>query len=371
MLRMPAMLAAGLPAGFPASLAAEQTALRMFRDAATEFEIARYTEPEYNSVLPAPHLRIFSRGSFLMASDQSGQLEPFLCDIKTGERRPLFTCNALDPATLTFAAGDRTVVCFDGRQLTTGSGRSARNVYEVPQGWERAPGFAVSDGGMTLCVERQGGESRVRAVPVLRGTASTVLESPKPIEALLAKPRSADILIRREGRLELFSPSGSLPGSTRAATPGKGSPSKTFAIPSPAGRVVAEQWSAGGSNLLYLLQPEERGQLTQLREYSFEAGRDRLIARTSQYVGFARNSDASVFAGVSANRASPYILLLVRVGRRELTLCEHRAPEAGQVSIFFTPNSQRLVFDTRRSGKSVIYGMALEKLVEQTEESSG
>jgi hypothetical protein len=114
-------------------------------------------------------------------------------------------------------------------------------VYEVPQGWERAPGFAVSDGGMTLCVERQGGESRVRAVPVLRGTASTVLESPKPIEALLAKPRSADILIRREGRLELFSPSGSLPGSTRAATPGKGSPSKTFAIPSPAGRVVAEQ----------------------------------------------------------------------------------------------------------------------------------
>ena len=73
--------------------------------------------------------------------------------------------------------------------------------------------------------------------------------------------------------------------------------------------------------------------------------------------------------GVSRNLASPYILLLLRVARREFTVAEHRARDARDVTVLFTPNSQRLLWHTDREGKSAIYAMAVEKIIEKTEVS--
>ena len=64
---------------------------------------------------------------------------------------------------------------------------------------------------------------------------------------------------------------------------------------------------------------------------------------------------------------SPTLLLLLRMTRRELTLCEHKASKAEMVAPRFSPDSQRVYFQTDRHGKPAIYDMHVEKLVEKTE----
>ena len=53
--------------------------------------------------------------------------------------------------------------------------------------------------------------------------------------------------------------------------------------------------------------------------------------------------------------------------RRELTLCEHRAKDPRTVSPIFSPNSQRVFFQSDRDGKMAIYSMVVDRLVESTE----
>jgi oligogalacturonide lyase len=82
---------------------------------------------------------------------------------------------------------------------------------------------------------------------------------------------------------------------------------------------------------------------------------------------FNRNSDTSVFVGASGSKASPYMLLLVRSAKRELTLCQHHSSDARQATAFFSPNSQRVIFQSDRDGKMALYSIAVDRLVEQTE----
>jgi oligogalacturonide lyase len=121
--------------------------------------------------------------------------------------------------------------------------------------------------------------------------------------------------------------------------------------------------------VLYLNYPGEGKQHT-LREYNPDTAEDRLIAPTTQFVQFSSNSDASVFVGASGSKASPYVLLLIRAARRELTLCEHRCANAGDVAPVFSPNSQRIYFQSERHGKPALYSMNVDKLVEKTEEEA-
>jgi oligogalacturonide lyase len=122
-----------------------------------------------------------------------------------------------------------------------------------------------------------------------------------------------------------------------------------------------------GKSILYLSYPEAKNKLNELREHTPDTNEDKLIARTSQFVNFTRNSDASVFAGVSNSKASPHILLLLRVTRRELTICEHKASDPANVMVLFSPNSQRLFYQTDRQGKPAIYSVAVDRFVEKTE----
>ena len=95
------------------------------------------------------------------------------------------------------------------------------------------------------------------------------------------------------------------------------------------------------------------------------------MAKTSQFVHFGFNHDTSVFVGASANRASPNVLMLLRVTRRELALCEHKASRPETVTPMFSPDSQRIYFQSDREGKPALYCMHVERLVEPIEAECG
>jgi oligogalacturonide lyase len=148
---------------------------------------------------------------------------------------------------------------------------------------------------------------------------------------------------------------------------------KPVALPTEPGRVLDVAWSPAMERddlrLLYL-HADAAGRTVNLREYDMNARRDRLVALTSQYAAFSPNADASVFAGASFSKAQPHVLMLVRSVGRELTLCEHQSPDATKVTPLFTPDSQQIFFASMREGKPAIYSIAVEKLVEATEDNS-
>jgi oligogalacturonide lyase len=133
-----------------------------------------------------------------------------------------------------------------------------------------------------------------------------------------------------------------------------------------AGGVGTPNWSNDGRTVLYLNFPEDRTQLNNLREFTPDTGVDKMIGKTSQFAAFGANRDASVFVGASRN-ASPAVLLLLRAAHSERTLCEHKASKAEWVSPLFSPDSQRIYFQSDRHGKPAIYSMHVEKLVEKTD----
>ena len=126
-------------------------------------------------------------------------------------------------------------------------------------------------------------------------------------------------------------------------------------------------WSADGRTFFYLSIPESGKGLNNIREFDPDANEDRPVSSTSQFVHFGRNADASVFVGASRSKAFPYVYLLVRSVKRELALCEHRAGDATQVAPIFSPNSQRVFFQSDRHGKMAIYSVRVDRLVEETE----
>jgi oligogalacturonide lyase len=135
------------------------------------------------------------------------------------------------------------------------------------------------------------------------------------------------------------------------------------------GQAAAATWSPDGRTVLYLNVPVDPHKLRNLREFTPDSNEDKAISDTTQYACFERNADGSVFVGASASKASPHVLLLVRAVGREFTLCEHRASDPAEVSPIFSPNSQSVFFLSDQHGKSAIYRIAVDKLVETTEET--
>jgi oligogalacturonide lyase len=126
-------------------------------------------------------------------------------------------------------------------------------------------------------------------------------------------------------------------------------------------------WSADGRSIFYLNYPADPKQLHSIRELVPDTNEERAVASTTQFVGFGGNGDSSVFVGASGSKASPYVLLLVRSVKRELTLCEHHASDPAQVNPVFSPNSQRIFFQSDRDGKMALYAMVVDRLVDETE----
>lgn len=327
---------------------------KKFLDAATEFEILRVTDLAHNSWLPLASNRAFTRKgeALVFASDAGGSPQLYRFDFKPNKMRQLTEATALNTNTFTLTAGDRGLLYIDGRKVLQTAAARDRVVYELPEDWVRSPRIAISeDGSMVVVSSSNGTKTRI----AVTGRAAAVLEERDgDIGTLYVRPRQAGVSYIAGGGLWY------LPLSTK----------KPVALRTAAGEVLSSLWTADGTTLLYLLKPAEKGKLTEIREIVPEGNKDSLVAKTSQFVHFQRNADATVFLGASGSVASPHLLLLVRSVRRELTICEHRCSDARLSRSVLAPNAARIAFQTDRHGKVVIYSMAVDRLIEQSEDNT-
>jgi oligogalacturonide lyase len=329
---------------------------KKYRDSATEFELTRLTDPSLSSCyLPPPPLRATSQrsNSLVYCSDRTGSLQAYRMDLKSGESRQITSAAALDKSTVSLLPDDRSICFCDGESIEIAGGRS-RTMYQPEAGWRRSGAFAIAeDGNHAVLSEKNAAGYRLRLVTTGRQSATTIAESDLAIHSAATRPKRAGVLYAREDGLWLVNYDG---GDNRKLRTGPGA-------------ILSSLWSANGRSVFYILKPADRN-VYELRECVPDSNEDKLIAPTTHFVAFTRNADASVFVGVSGSKASPYILLLLRMARREFTLAEHRASNANAVSVQFSSNSQRLFYETDREGKPAIYSMALERFVENTEVSN-
>jgi oligogalacturonide lyase len=263
---------------------------------------------------------------------------------------------SLDGASLTLTPDNRSFCFAAGRSIwmapTTGAVKE-RELYRIPEGWDRVGGMSVGpDGTHVTLVEKKGDTSRLRMVALTAagGAARTVIEIQGAMTDPIARPMRAQILYRQaEDSMWMVNMDGTQNRRLKLAAGGVGTPN----------------WSSDGRTVVYLNFPEDKTQLNNLREFTPDAGTDKLIGKTSQFASFGSNRDGSVFVGASRN-VSPAVLLFVRAAHSERTLCEHKS-RADWVAPVFAPDSQRIYFQSDRHGKPAIYCMHVEKLVEKTE----
>jgi Tol biopolymer transport system component len=328
-----------------------------YADPVTELELFRLTSPAYSSTLPAYYNRAIARNSafLLFCCDRSGSPQAFRLDFKTGQTRQLTDAPSLDGESLTLTPDNRSFCYFAGRSLFIAGLATLREreLYTVPEEWERCPGMSVGpDGTHAAFAERRGEASRLRLVSLAQGAARTVVEAPFIMSHPIARPMRAQILYRRgDDALWLVNSDGQQNRQLKLAP----------------GRIATADWGPGGKTILYLNIPDDRTQLHAIREMAPDSATDKLVAKTSQFASFGWNHDSTVFVGASGNVASPTVLLLLRVTRRELTLCEHKASDPRAVAPIFEPDSLRVFFQSDRDGKPAIYDIHVDKLVEKTD----
>lgn len=331
---------------------------RRYADPATDSVVVRLTDPAHRSWLPAwPGRAIGRRAGFLIyASDRSGSVQAYRADLKTGQSRGLTEAGNLIPDSLSLTPDERGFCYLDGDALVAAnfSNLRPRDVCRLTAGYEAGTGFRLSDDGLyAVLVERKPPESRVRLITMRTGAAATLAESSSDeLSEPVVRPRRAGILYRR-GKDELWVVNfdGAQNRKLHLAEGGTG---PAF-------------WSADGRSIFYLNYPADPRQLHNVREFIPDTNEDRAVASTTQFVAFGGNGDSSVFVGASGSKASPYVLLLVRSVRRELTLCEHHSSDPASANPMFSPNSQRIFFQSDRDGKMAIYTMVVDRLVSETE----
>jgi len=332
---------------------------KRYSDPTTELDVFRLTDPAYSSTLPAWHSRAIARnsGSMLFCCDRAGSPQAFQMDLKTGATKQLTEAEDLDGSSLTLTPDNRSFCYFAGRTLwiVGAAALRPRELYQVPEGWERCPGMSVGpDGTHATFAERRGEGSRLRMVTLAQGVPRTVVEAPFAVSDPIPRPMRAQMLYRQgDEALWLVNSDGSQNKPLKAAP----------------GRIAAPNWSPDGKTVLYLNFPADTTQLNSIHQLTPDTNTDKLVAKTSQFVHFGFNRDSSVFVGASRNAASPTVLLLLRFTRRELTICEHKAHRPETVAPRFTPDSQRVYFQSDRDGKPALYCIHVDRLVEKTEET--
>jgi oligogalacturonide lyase len=337
--------------------AVEQTAspeIRKYTDPVTEFPVVRLTSPAHSAWLPAYNQTAVARHSsvLLYVSDRSGSRQAWRMD-HSGESRRLTDAEALDRTSVTLTSDQRSFCFVDGRSigvhpLAAGRGRV---VYRVPDSHDPAGAFSISrDASLCTLAEKSGARHRLRLIRLAGNTAQTLFESDDDIHDVIQRPGGGQLLYRSANALWIATLDG---GAGRKVITGNGDIGPAY-------------WSRDGRTILYLSLAE--AQPGAIREVEPDSGRDILVARTSRFVSFSPNQDDSVFIGASASKVSPYLLLLLRSARRELTLCEHRASTPNLVNPVFSSDSQQVFFVSDREGRPAIYSMRLDRLLEKTDE---
>ncbi|MCL4793305.1 MAG: PD40 domain-containing protein [Bryobacteraceae bacterium] len=344
-----------LPAQSPAKGQTLPSDWARYPDPSTELEVLRLTSPEYESLLPPPPSRSITGNSaqVLCLSTRSGRPQAHLLQLRDGRSRVLTSADSLQPGALTLTHDDRALLFFDGPALLQSplSGLREQQIAKIREGYQREAGpVCSSDGLFYYFVESRDGESELRRVRRPSNAVETIARAPGILDPT-PNPRRAMICWRnRDG--ELFT----------ATIDGQ----NIRRVETPPGRVLQAFWSPDGQALLYLLDPAESGQLAAIREQHLDSRTDSLVAKTSQYVAFMPNANATVFLGSSRSKVNPSILIMLRITRRELILCDHAAAVPAATSPVFAPNSQRIVFQSERHGRPALYSMMVEGLLEKT-----
>jgi oligogalacturonide lyase len=346
-------------AGAAASQVIPSAAIR-YLDPSTEFEVYRLTDPAFTCGLPAHHARCIStRRRFLLYwSDRTGSVQAYQLNLQDGTSRVLSGGSQVDGSSLRLLPGDTSFCYWNGPALmlaVLGTAVREREVYRAGAGVERVPGaFSITpDGRNAVFAESSGGDAssirmvdlRTRAVRRLTTLTARVKDMqvrPRDQMALLVEVEGQGLMVLR-------------PGATQA-TP----------LPTE-GPTVSPLWSPDGRGVLYLHAPGESGTKSVLRFRDLQESTDQLVGPTSQFGSVEANADASVFVGASRSKAAPYVMLLLRVTRRELVLCEHGASEVGLVAPMFAPDSRSIFFHSDRDGELAIYRIHVDRLVEPTE----
>jgi oligogalacturonide lyase len=353
---------AGLSTGAAACLTAETkpgtypSEIQRYADEATDFNVFRLTDPAHQSWLPSAYSRAISKKTeFLIhSSDRSGSVQAYRLELKSGQSRVLTEATNLVASSLTLAPDEHEFAYLADGLLYMGrtNGMHARQVYRAEEGFQFGSGFSLSEDGLVAAlIEEKPGLSRLRLITMRTGAAATLVESSEPLSDPEARPKRAGLLYRKGNEQWEVNYDSAQNRKLRVAPGGLGT----------------ALWSGDGRSIVYLNFPADRKQLINIREFTPDTNEDQFISATSQFATFNRNSDTSVFVGASGSKASPYMLLLVRSVKRELTLCQHRASDPRQVTAFFSPNSQRVIFQSDRDGKMAIYSIAVDRLVEETE----
>jgi oligogalacturonide lyase len=317
-----------------------------FADPTTETPVVRLTSPRSTSVFPKATNRFVSlKGRFLIfSSDRTGKMTPFQLDLRTGTLMMLAETADLDTSSLSVDERAKVVHLLDGGKLKeiTIANKRVRTLAE------NISAFSLV-GPSEFLVVKQG---RLEQLNAQGGVLAEDVNS-----WCLVRPGRKGCAFDRIGsanETEFWYVSLPNSGSIKPKLLAKGCVSNPF-------------WSPDGQSLL-LLRDVEVGSavLSEIHEVFPETEEERALTRTSQFAAFAPNGDASVFVGASRSKAQPTIVLLIRSVRRELTLCEHRASNPASVHPVFSPDSRRVYFQSDHQGKSALYSVNVELLVEPT-----
>jgi oligogalacturonide lyase len=312
-----------------------------FADALTEAVVTRLTSPSSSALLPSAQNRFISaKDRFLVfSSDRGGAFAPYHLDLRTGVLLQLTETPRLDPKSLALDATDRNLLFLDSGSL-----------YEYSLPTKRMRTVTEDISGFSLAREVRG---EVSSIVVLRQGKVQDLRG-----GVLASGVSAGCLLSPDGSAVLLQ-RGTQPNAELWSVPTRstGGPSRERLLAK--GPITCPFWTADGQKIIFLREAE-------IRQVSVPAGTEELVARTSLFAAFSPNRDDSVFVGASRSKATPAVVLLVRAGHHELTLCEHRAKQPAAVSPVFSPDSRRVYFQSDHLGNPAIYSVNIESFVEPT-----
>lgn len=322
-----------------------------FIDPTTEAMVVRLTSPATTSVLPAASNRFVSskRRFLIFSSERTGRPAPFQLDLRTGRLRQLAKTADLMPHSLCMDEKERLLYLIDQGSLKEVALTNLR-IRTLADG---VSAFSAGRSASGFIVVKQG------RLEQLGGTALTLADNVGP---------NFGPLIRPGGRGCFFARDASTGEQEFWYAPLSGAPAKPILLAK--GRVSNPIWSPDGRALLFLREVQANVLVSELHEVLPETGGEQFIASTSQFAAFAPNGDASVFVGASRSKAQPNIVLLLRAVKREFTLCEHRASHPASVSPVFSPDSRRVYFQSDHQGKSALYSVNVERLVEPTKANS-
>jgi oligogalacturonide lyase len=318
-----------------------------FIDPTTETLVIRLTSPKSASFIPAASNRFVSakRRFLIFSSDRTGRLAPFQVDLRTGRLRQLAQTADLVPHSLCMDENERFLYLIDRGALK----EVALANLKIRTLAENVSAFSTARAYSGFVVIRKGRLEQVGGMVSM--LADNIGSSCGP----LVRPGGGGCFFARDISTEERE-------FWYASLNGAGNKPVLLAK----GRISNPIWSSDGRSLLFLRDVPGNVLLSELHEVVPETAAEQRLAATSQFAAFAPNADGSVFVGASRSKAQPNIVLLLRAVKREFTLCEHRASHPALVSPVFSPDSRRVYFQSDHEGKSALYSVNIEALVEPT-----